>query len=351
MRTINLSTGETEKLNYERYRCPDPLVSKRLHAVYMKAASGWSDKEIGRAVDACRNSVARWLDMYESGGFDALCRVGYGANRSEMDGYSVSIADSFCAEPPVSIAEAVSRIEWLTGIRRSPTRVREFMKRHGFRYLKLGHIPAKADAARQRTWVEEAMGPVIKEALDGKCHLLYLDAAHFVLGAFLCSVWCAVRLFIQSAAGRNRINVLGAVNAVTKEVTTLINQTYIDAETIVRFLNDVKDSYSDLPVHIVLDNARYQHCALVKDAAQNLGITLLFLPPYSPNLNIIERLWKFTKKKVLHGKYYETPAKFHTAITQFFQSTLNQNHTDELKSLLALNFQFFDTQNALNYAA
>ena len=104
MRTINLSTGETEKLNYERYRCPDPLVSKRLHAVYMKAASGWSDKEIGRAVDACRNSVARWLDMYESGGFDALCRVGYGANRSEMDGYSVSIADSFCAEPPVSIA-------------------------------------------------------------------------------------------------------------------------------------------------------------------------------------------------------------------------------------------------------
>ena len=62
-----------------------------------------------------------------------------------------------------------------------------------------------------------------------------------------------------------------------------------------------------MPVKIVLDNAHYQHCDLVKQAAENLGIPLLFLPLYSPNLNIIEQLWKFTKKKIRYAQYYQTP--------------------------------------------
>jgi len=95
------------------------------------------------------------------------------------------------------------------------------------------------------------------------------------------------RLFIKAAAGRNRINVLGAVNAITKEVVTLSNTTYINAETIIAFLKQLKKHYGELPLKIVLDNARYQHCKLVEEAAKELNITLLFLPSYSPNLNII----------------------------------------------------------------
>lgn len=91
---------------------------------------------------------------------------------------------------------------------------------------------------------------------------------------------------------------------------------------------------------IVLDNARYQHCKLVEAAARQLNITLLFLPSYSPNLNIIERLWKFTKKKILYAKYYETPHQLHTAITDFFQ-TIHQKHDADLKNLLTLKFKFF----------
>ena len=141
---------------------------------------------------------------------------------------------------------------------------------------------------------------------------------------------------------------LGVVNAITKEVLTLSNTTYITAETIALFLKQLKEHYGDLPLKIVLDNARYQHCKLVEDAAKNLGITLLFLPSYSPNLNIIERLWKFTKKTILYAKCYESPDKFHTAIRGFFQR-VNQKHNSDLKKLLTLKFQFFQNQNALIY--
>ena len=97
-----------------------------------------------------------------------------------------------------------------------------------------------------------------------------------------------------------------------------------------------------------LDNARYQHCKFVIEVADKLNITLLFLPSYSPNLNIIERLWKFTKKKILYAKYYETPDKFHEAVTGFFQ-TLNQKYNADLKNLLTLKFQFFKNENVLIY--
>ena len=90
---------------------------------------------------------------------------------------------------------------------------------------------------------------------------------------------------------------MGAINAITKEVTTMTNTDHIDANTIVAFLKQLNEKYADKPIAIVLVNARYQHCFFVKIRANALGIHLLFLPPYSPNLNIIERLWKFTKKK------------------------------------------------------
>jgi transposase len=148
-------------------------------------------------------------------------------------------------------------------------------------------------------------------------------------------------MFIKAASGRNRINLLGAVNAITKEVITLSNTTSITAETIVAFLKQLKEHYGKIPIKIVLDNARYQHCRLVEEYAKQLNISLLFLPSYSPNLNIIEWLWKFTKKTILYAKYYESPAKFHEAITGFFQ-TINQKYNAELVKLLTLNFQFFE---------
>ena len=222
------------------------------------------------------------------------------------------------------------------------------MKHHGLRYIKTGHIPAKADTEKQQQWVKTTLEPAIQEAKNGDCHLLFMDAAHFILGPYLCALWCIARLFVKASSGRNRINVLGAVDAITKEIITMSNTTFISAQTIVSFLLQLRQHYGDMPLKIVLDNARYQHCKLVEETAKELNIALLFLPSYSPNLNIIERLWKFAKKTILYAKYYETPAKFHLAITDFFQG-INQKYNHELKNIMTLKFQFFKNENVLIY--
>ena len=348
MLQLNLSKAEIQRLNYERFYYPCPIIQKRIHAVYMKATVKATNTTIGLLTGLKRQCVSHWIRVYQIGGFDSLCQFNYGTNTSELSNQSLSILQSFTERPPMSACEAKSRIEELTGISRSPTQVRTFMKRHGLRFIKTGHIPAKADAEKQKEWVKTTLEPAIKEARKGECHLLFMDAAHFILQPFICSLWCVTRLFIKAASGRNRINVLGVVNAITKEVLTFCNTTYISADTIVSFLIKLKEHYGDLPLKIVLDNARYQHCEFVENAAKKLNITLLFLPSYSPNLNIIERIWKFTKKTILYAKYYETPVKFHLAITNFFQ-IINQKYNSELKDLLTLKFQFFENENVLIY--
>ena len=94
------------------------------------------------------------------------------------------------------------------------------------------------------------------------------------------------------------------------------------------------------PITLVLDNARYQRNAVVEDLAAQLGITLLFLPSYSPNLNLIERLWKFTKRRALYGRYHPTFAGFRAAIEETLDG-LSTTHADQLKTLMSLNFQQF----------
>jgi transposase len=348
--TLVLSSEELAMLNYERYHYPCPIIQKRLHAVFIKATTNLTNKEVGFLTDAHYNSVGKWISIYKEYGFDGLCKTTHHRNLSLLEKQAHSIKDLFTNQPPRSIAEARIKIKELTGIDRSNTRIAAFMKRHGFRFLKTGHIPAKLNNTSQRNWVNETLKPVIEAAQNEEVHLLFMDAAHFILQPFLCCLWCIKRVFIKAAAGRNRINVLGAVNALTKEVTTIINTAYIDANSIVEFLKQLKQKYPDKPIAIVLDNARYQHCFFVTTWAKSLGIHLLFLPPYSPNLNIIERLWKFTKKEILNAKYYDSPARFHQAISEFFLN-INKEHALMLGKLLTLNFQFFDDNNSHSYAA
>lgn len=153
-------------------------------------------------------------------------------------------------------------------------------------------------------------------------------------------LWSCSRLFVKTSAGRRRFNVLGALNAITHELVTVTNDTYITADSVCELLQRIADLNLRLPITLVLDNAAYQKCALVQERAEQLNIELLFLPTYSPNLNLIERLWKFVKKKVLYSRYYANFADFRKAITHCLSET-HTTHKAELESLLALNFQTF----------
>lgn len=149
-------------------------------------------------------------------------------------------------------------------------------------------------------------------------------------------------MFIKAASGRNRINVLGALNVMTLKMETVVNTTYVNAETIAELLKKLATKYSKLPIYLVLDNARYQHCDFIKDLANSLGIHLVFLPPYSPNLNLIERVWRYIKKDVLGNRYYNCAQKFHEAIKQALTNINQDSKTRiKMKSLITPRFQTF----------
>ena len=171
--------------------------------------------------------------------------------------------------------------------------------------------------------------------------LLFMDASHFVLGCdFLGGVYSKVRRFVKTFSGRQRYNVLGAINFVTKKVHTVTNTTYITATEICRMLRLAASEYAGKKIHIVLDNAKYQKCAIVTSLAKELSIELVYLPPYSPNLNLIERLWKFTKGR-LRTRYYDNFITFKGAIDSIINGTDNV-FKDQVSKLIGEKIQLFD---------
>ena len=187
------------------------------------------------------------------------------------------------------------------------------------------------------------MTPRLEAAQKQERLVYFVDAAHFVLGSFIGYLWCIARIFIPTSSGRSRYNVLGAINAVTHQLITVCNETYINACSVCELLNEIRATVGDtIPITVVLDNARYQRCTLVAELAVKLNIELLFLPSYSPNLNLIERLWKWVKKDCLNCKYYENFEKFKDAINQSLLKVSQMDRKKEMDSLLTLNFQLFD---------
>lgn len=167
-----------------------------------------------------------------------------------------------------------------------------------------------------------------------------------MLGAYLGFLWSFERIFIRSGAGRQRFNVLAALNAVTHELVMVNNDSYINAMSVCELLYRLSGLGLQVPITLVLDNARYQKCQVVMALADSLEIELLYLPPYSPNLNLIERLWKFVKKQCLYSIYYPDFESFKQSIS----SCLAQCHTtykQELESLLTLRFQSFKNIKAM----
>lgn len=153
-------------------------------------------------------------------------------------------------------------------------------------------------------------------------------------------LWCFTRVFIPAPAGRQRFNVLGAIHAITHELVTVTNDSYINADSVCELLRRLADLHLGVPITLVLDNARYQKCQLVQSLADTLQIELLYLPPYSPNLNLIERLWKFVKKKCLYSTYYANFKDFKQAISACLEQT-QTTYKEELDTLLTLRFQTF----------
>ena len=154
-------------------------------------------------------------------------------------------------------------------------------------------------------------------------------------------LWTKVRRFVKGAHGRKRFNVLGAINPFTLTFIYEANEGYVNAETVCKLLRQIKKRGFKSPITLIMDNARYQRCRLVQDLAKSLDIELLFLPSYSPNLNLIERYWKYLKGKLFRCRSIEKFDIFCTSITAILRDR-SAKRKEELVTLLAPNFQVFD---------
>ena len=219
----------------------------------------------------------------------------------------------------------------------------------------LGHYPTPQGGSRphpsqghgggtrtQRTFVDTQLEPLLAEARAGHRDVYFVDASHFVFAAFLGWVWCVTRWFVRAASGRKRYNVLGALHAVSHRLIQVSNHNYINAVSVCDLLRALAQASVGRPITLVLDNARYQKCALVRDLAVTLGIELLYLPSYSPNLNLIERVWRLVKKQCLRAAYHSSYEAFTTAIDKCL-GELDTIYKNDMDSFLAHNFQMFDS--------
>lgn len=343
MLRIDFTQEDVDKLHYERYHHPHPLVQKKMEVLYLKSQEV-KHNSICSLCKISKTTLTKYIKQYQLGGVEELKKLDYKGQPSELNQHSDILKEHFKKNPASSIAEARDAIEKITGVKRSPTQVREFMKRTGLRYLKVGYVPGKSVEKEKIEEVEtyrlEELEPLLKQAISGKKAVFFVDAAHFVHRAYLGFLWCFTRTFICSPSGRKRFNVLGAVNAVTKKIITITNETYINSESLCQLLFKLTELGLSVPIVLVLDNAKYQKCKLVQNYAKELNIQLCYLPSYSPQLNLIERVWKFIRNECLYSKYYADFADFKAAISNCI-ATANTDNQSKLDSLLNLKFQTF----------
>ncbi len=211
----------------------------------------------------------------------------------------------------------------------------------GLGYRKARGVPATADPVAPPQFLDAELLPRFAEAACGRRRVRFADAAHVVRGAFPGDLWCLVRGVVPTGAGRQRYNVLGAIDAITRELIRETNDGVVDPVTAGRLLRRVRERYPTGPITVVWDNARYQHTAPVRSIAAYYRIELLDRPPYSPDRNRIERAWKFIRADALVNRWRADFAAFRAAI----DATLDQLHTthrEKMRSLLTLNFQVLE---------
>jgi transposase len=324
MRPIHFTPEVRQALAHDRYHHPDPRVQRKMEVLWLKS-HGLPHDQIATLAGLSRRTVQRYLDEYVAGGLPRLRRGSWSHPLSDLVAHESSLEEYFRTHPPRSAKQARAIIEQQAGIRRGLTQVRHFLKDQlGLRWRKTGAIPVppketvEEHARNQAVFLQEKLEPRLRQARRGRRQVYFVDAAHFVFAPFLGCVWCAVRLFVRAASGRKRYNVLGALDAVTHRMIRVTNDGYINAESVCALLQAVA----------------------VQSPATSLGIELLYLPGYSPNLNLIERLWRFVRKQSLDSTYYEDFEQFRTAIDVCLDH-LSTVHKGEMETLLTHEFQMF----------
>jgi transposase len=279
-------------------------------------------------------TIKTWINAYEEAdSMEDWMKRNYLAYRGKLSEEEEAGVDAFVSRKVISdskevkafIEESFARLYSLSG-------VTSLLKRLGFVYKKTTLVPSKYDPVRQSEFKDAY--EELERTLGPEETILFMDGVHPQHNTTCTSAWVKkgeVRE-IKSNTGRKRVTWNGVYNPVNRDILLHESET-INAEEVLVFLKKIEAFYPEKQkIHIILDNARYYRNEKVTEYLKTSRIVFMFLPPYSPNLNLIERLWKFMRKNVINNRYYEKFDEFRRALIDFADGLAGRR--DELEKFI-----------------
>ena len=336
MRDYELSNKEIVELERVHRSLRDKRQADRVKAV-IALSKGWSAAQIAEILLFDEKTSRHYFDRYQQGGIQVLLDDNYSGAESSLDEHQMSELEDYLEENLLPDAKSVSaHISRQYQVRYSVSGVTDLLHRLGFSYKKPTHVPGKQDPEKQQAFLE---GYERLKARKGKKDPIYFgDATHPQHNSVPAYGWIkrGQEKELKANCGRQRLNINGAINIETLEPVVGFYDT-INADSTIDLFSKIEAKHPKAKtIYIIVDNARYYHSCLLKEYLKGTKIRLIYLPPYSPNLNLIERYWKFFKKKVQNNRYVETFDEFKQACKNFFRK--RKKYLPELQSLLAENF-------------
>lgn len=297
----------------------DRRVCDRIKAVLLKS-EGWTNKTIAQALRIHEETVRQHLTDWIT---DEKLKPENGGSSSKLTDIQSRDLDVHLAETTYTkVIDICAYVEATFGVGYTISGMTKWLKQHDFSYKHPKSVPAKADLAKQEEFIEKYLNLVADTPANEP--ILFIDAAHPTMATKVVCGWIkkGVDKPIAQTASRTRVNIVGAIELATMNVTSC-RPDYVNAETIVAFFDQIKTAYHGAPkIHIILDQSGYHRSQLVRDAALEKNIELHYLPPYSPNLNSIERLWKVMNEEERDNVFFSSAKMFRDAINNFFDVKL-----------------------------
>lgn len=302
---------------------------------------GYTHQKIADILLLDDSTTRRYEEEYEKGSLDLLLTDRFTGGISKLTKDQEQDLNTHLSEHLYSTAQEICQyIATTFTASYTPHGLVPLLHRLNFAYKKTKQIPGKADPQKQRAFLK-FYRKLRKKAKNSKIVLYFLDGSHPQHNSMPAYGWIkkGTEKELRSNTGRKRVNINGALNIENHTVVVRQEDT-INADAAIRLLKDIEAKHPDAEtIYCIADNAKYYRAKVVRDYEAHSRIKLVFLPPYAPNLNLIERLWKFFHKKVMYNHYHATYADFQQAITTFFENLNAHQYADELRSLLAENFQ------------
>jgi len=332
---MSLGPAERERLKGLHRGTRDGRVRDRIKVV-LAADKGYTHAQIADMLLLSESAVREHLKDYAER--EGKLAPASGGRSSKLDAaQTAGLVAHLEAVTYLRTSEIVAHVAATYGVVYSVSGMTAWLHAQGFSWKKPAARPGKADAAAQEAWIRHYEQTLNQLGDDETVY--FVDAVHPTHAVKLSCGWIrtGTRKEVPSSSGRQRLNLLGACSL--HSLTALVREALtIDSAAVIAFFQQLeRETQAPGPIHVFLDNARYFKSRDVQAWLQTSRIRLHFLPPYSPNLNPIERLWRFMYQKVLANQYFEKFAAFKAAIFGFFQK-LGSYHS-ELQTRLTDNFQ------------